>query len=116
MAIDNADKQTEAPYNLFEDIDALVGAIAPDTIVSRTFLKRDGTHMIVFGFAQGQELSEHTAARAAIMHFVRGQARLNLGGAPAQAGPGTVVYMQPNLAHSVYAESETVMLLTMLER
>ncbi len=108
--------QGAAPFNFFEDVNALVGAIAPDTIVSRTFLKRDGTHMIVFGFAPGQELSEHTSARAAILHFVRGHAKLKLGDEPSVAGPGTVVYMQPGLPHSVLAESETVMLLTMLER
>ncbi len=49
-------------FNYFADIAALVGPIAADSIVSRTFLKQDGTHLIVFGFAPGQELSEHTAA------------------------------------------------------
>jgi quercetin dioxygenase-like cupin family protein len=105
-----------APFNHFADIDALVGPIAPDTIVSRTFLKRDGTHMIIFGFAPGQELSEHTSARTAMLYFMRGSARLMLGDTAATAGPGTVVYMEPNLPHSVFAESETVMLLTMVER
>lgn len=109
-------KQSVAPYSYFEDIEALAGPIAPDSIVSRTFLKQDGTHLIVFGFAPGQELSKHTSARAAILYFARGRARLTLGDAPAEAGPGTVVYMEPNLTHSVYAESETVMLLIMMDK
>jgi quercetin dioxygenase-like cupin family protein len=118
--MENNKRQTSEPsaesFSYFEDVGALVGAIAPDTIVSRTFLKRDGTHFIIFGFAPGQELSEHTSARAAILYFVRGHARLTLGETTTVAGPGTMAYMEPNLPHSVYAESETVMLLTMVER
>ena len=35
--------------------------------------------------------------------------------APQTAGPGTLVHMAPNLPHSVLAETETVMLLTMVD-
>lgn len=104
-------------FSYFEDVNELVGAIPPDTIVSRTFLKHDGTHFIIFGFAPGQELSEHTSAHGAILNFVRGNTRLTLGDVSTlAASPGTLVYMEPNLPHSVYAESETVMLLIMVEK
>ncbi|MGL4651622.1 MAG: cupin domain-containing protein, partial [Caldilineaceae bacterium] len=94
--------------------DALVGDIASDTIVSRTIFNQPTVRMIVFGFAPGQELSEHTSSKTAILHFLRGTARLTLGGKPQSATSGTLVHMAPNLPHSVFAESETVMLLTMI--
>lgn len=85
----------------------------PDSIVSRTFYSDDRLKAILFGFAAGQELSEHTAARPAILHFLQGEARLTLGDHATTAGPGTWVHMQPHLPHSIYAETEVVMLLYM---
>ena len=35
--------------------------------------------MISFGFAPGQELSEDTSAKPAILHFLKGEAQLTLG-------------------------------------
>jgi quercetin dioxygenase-like cupin family protein len=102
------------PFIFIQSLDALTPAIPPDTTVSRTLVNQPQVHIIVFGFAPGQELSEHTSARTAILHFVRGTARLTLGGTEQEAGPGTIVHMEPHLPHSVFAETETVMLLTML--
>lgn len=100
-------------FTYFGDVAELVPSIPPDTIVSRTVVKEGDLQLIVFGFAPGQELSEHTSAKTAVMHFVRGKARLVLGGEPSVAQAGTVVAMPPHLAHSVLAEEETVMLLYM---
>ncbi len=102
-------------FTHFAEVDALVGDIAPESIVSRTILNKPGIRIILFGFAPGQELSEHTSTKTAILHFLRGSARLTLGGAPQLAGPGTLVHMAPNLPHSILAETETVMLLTMVD-
>jgi len=30
--------------------------------------------VVVFGFAQGEELSEHTASMPAVLHFLQGEA------------------------------------------
>lgn len=97
-----------------ESLDDKTPEIPPDTTVSRTLVNEPQVHVIVFGFAPGQELSEHTSARSAILHFVRGRARLTLGDEEQMAGPGTIVHMEPRLPHSVFAETETVMLLTMI--
>lgn len=101
-------------YHLFDDLLAQLPEIPPDSIVSRTFYSDDRLKAILFGFAAGQELSEHTAARPAILHFLQGQARLTLGDHATTAGPGTWVHMQPHLPHSIYAETTVVMLLTMV--
>jgi quercetin dioxygenase-like cupin family protein len=102
------------PFTLIENIDALVTDIPEDSIVSRTVYSDDDIKVILFGFAPGQELSEHTAAKPAILHFLRGEAALTLGDEACAAGPGTFVRMEPHLPHSVKAETEVVMLLTLL--
>jgi quercetin dioxygenase-like cupin family protein len=102
-------------FTLIDDLLAQLPEIAPDSIVSRTFLANPHIKAILFGFAPGQELSEHTSARPAILHFLQGEARLKLGGQESHAGPGTWAYMPPNLAHSIYADTTVVMLLYMLQ-
>lgn len=99
---------------LVDDLLSQMANIAPDSIISRTFFSDDRTKAILFGFAAGQELSEHTSARPAIVHFLQGQARLTLGSFVTQAHPGLWVHMQPNLPHSIYAETDVVMLLYLL--
>ena len=105
----------DTPYFYISELETKLPEIPPDTIVSRTFFSEGQVKAILFGFAAGQELSEHTAARPAILHFLKGEAQLVLGGEPQRASPGTWVYMQPKLAHSVQAETELVMLLYLLE-
>ena len=96
------------------DLAAQVPDIPPDSIVSRTVINTPALKAILFGFAAGQELSEHTSARPAIMHFLRGQADVTVGGEHYQVTPGAFVHMAPRLPHSVVANSEVVMLLLML--
>lgn len=98
------------------DLGALVDTIAADSIVSRTVCRNDHARVIVFGFAPGQELSEHTAAKPAMLYFVRGKATLTLGQEVHEVEAGAFAYMPPNLPHSILAHTETVMQLTMLEQ
>ena len=102
---------SETPFALIDDLLAQLPDIPPDSIVSRTFYSDDRAKAILFGFAAGQELSEHTAARPAILHFLQGEARLTVGSHATTAGPGTWAHMQPHLPHSIYAETTVVMLL-----
>jgi quercetin dioxygenase-like cupin family protein len=97
-----------------EDLTALLPTISADSIISRTVLAGPGVKATLFGFAAGQELSEHTAAVPAVLHFLRGRARLSLGGKPAQAAPGSCVYLPAHLPHTIIADEEVVMLLLLL--
>lgn len=102
-------------YIAIADLRALLGEIGEDTIVSRTLYNQTNSRAILFGFAPGQELSEHTTPMAAIIHILEGQATLTLGSDEMAAGPGTLVSMPPNLPHSVLAHEQVVMLLTMIK-
>ncbi len=60
-------------------------------ILSRSVYQDERLKMVLFGFAQGEELSEHTASMPVILHFLRGEAKLTLGDDTLEAKPGTPV-------------------------
>ncbi|MFQ5398617.1 MAG: cupin domain-containing protein [Anaerolineae bacterium] len=103
------------PFSLHPNLTALLPVIPPDSIVSRTVLDNGGLKVVLFGFAAGQELSEHTAAYPAILHFLSGKATLTLGETITAATAGTWVHMPARLPHSISAESELKMLLLLLK-
>ena len=86
-----------------------------DGILSRTIFQDDKIKAVVFGFGRGQELSEHTAAKPAILFFVKGEASIGLGVDLQEAQAGTWVHMAANLRHSIKAKTPVVMLLVLLK-
>ncbi len=86
-----------------------------DGILSRTVFQDDRIKAVVFGFGQGQELSEHTAAKPAMLFFVKGEATVGLGEDVQEAQAGTWVHMPANLKHSIKAKTPVVMLLVLLK-
>jgi quercetin dioxygenase-like cupin family protein len=70
--------------------------------------------VVLFGFAGGQELSQHTASVPAMIEIVQGEVRLTLDGEEKELSAGSWVYMEANLSHAVYAKTDAVMLLTMM--
>lgn len=106
----------ETEYHYIEDLHSLTPVIPEDTIISRTFHSDEQLRGILFGFAPGQELSEHTSAKPAVLHFLRGEADLTLGEDSMQARAGTWVSMPAHLPHSITARTEVLMLLVMLEK
>src|SRR5262245_26601570 len=83
-------------------------------ILSRTLPNGDRLKAVLFGFAPGEELSEHTASMPAVLHFLQGQARLTLDADTVEAGPGTWVQMPKGMRHSIQAKTPVVMLLLLL--
>ncbi len=84
-------------------------------ILSRTLFSDDRIKVVLFGFAQGEELSEHTASMPAVLHFLRGEARVGLGDDTVEAQAGTWVHMPAGLRHRIQATTPVVMLLMLLK-
>jgi len=103
-------------YHYLENLAEEITEIPPDSIISRTLSSDHGVKTILFGFAPGQELSEHTASVPALLYFLEGEAQLELGEDQLSAQPGTWVQMAPKLPHSIIAETRVIMLLVMLEK
>ncbi len=87
-----------------------------DGIFTRTLFNDDHIKAVIFGFGQGEELSEHTASMPAILHFIQGEATLTLGDDMVEGQPGTWVHMPANLKHSVKTTTPVVMLLLLLKK
>lgn len=102
-------------YAFIPNLDELLEEVPEDSILSRTVFRSPHLKGILFGFAPGQELSEHTAAKPAVLHFLRGSGTLTLGDDRFQVGVGSWAYMPARLPHSVVAETPLAMFLQLLE-
>src|SRR5512134_2828087 len=99
--------ETAIPLTSAEVVD-LAKAVTPpnDGIISRTIYKDSSVKAVLFGFGQGQELSEHTASKPAIMHFLTGEAAVTLGERNLAATAGTWVHMAAGQPHSILAKAK----------
>jgi quercetin dioxygenase-like cupin family protein len=103
------------PYLYLADLAKETPEVPGQSILSRTFFEDDQMKAILFAFAPGQELSEHTASHPAILHFLQGEADLTLDGDQHKAGPGTWVHLEPKLTHSIRARTPVQMLLLLFK-
>ena len=102
------------PFHYVADLSQLTTELPEESILSRNVYGDDHVKVTLFGFAPGQELSEHTAARPAILHFLDGEAELVLGEETKPARAGTWVRMDAHLPHSIRAQTPVQMLLILL--
>jgi quercetin dioxygenase-like cupin family protein len=102
----------ERPYLLVDDLAGLAPALERG-IHSQTIAEGD-VRVVLFSFAAGEELSEHTAARPAVVHVLSGTADVTVAGDAFSAGPGTWFRMDARTPHSIRAGEPLVMLLYLL--
>ena len=87
---------------------------AANGIVSRTLLRTPTTRVVLFGFAEGQELSEHTSTAQAVIQILSGRCEFSLDGEPHSLKAGDLLHMPPSTPHAVKATEKFSMLLTLL--
>ncbi len=83
-------------------------------ILSQTLLQREAVKVVLFAFAAGEELSEHTASRPAILHVLDGGFEVQLGEARHDCEAGAWMYMPAGLPHSLKAKSPSRLMLYLL--
>jgi len=86
---------------------------APNGIVSRTLMRTPNSRAVLFGFDEGQELTEHTSTQHALIEILSGECDFYLEDTPNHLKPGDYLYMPPNLRHAVKARTKFSMLLTL---
>ena len=101
------------PYTLIQDV-AHQSEPPADGTLSRTLHQDEQLKAVLFNFSSGQELSEHTAARPAIVNILVGQAELVAGGETYRAGPGSWLRMAVGTPHAIRATTAMVMALYLL--
>ena len=83
-------------------------------IVSRTILSAGRTRVVLFGFAAGQELTEHATPARALVQMLSGRAEWTLAGEKRSLAAGELLHMPPGLSHAVRANEPFSMLLTLV--
>jgi quercetin dioxygenase-like cupin family protein len=86
---------------------------AANGIVSRTLLRTTNLRVVLFGFAEGQELSEHTSTQSAVVQILSGECEISLAGKAHAVKAGQLIYLPPNLPHALSATKQFSMLLTL---
>ena len=105
------------PNDYFFSPDLFAQVEFSDAKVARKPLYDDERSKIVLlGFQAGQEITAHTAPFAATLHFVKGEATVQLGSDTLEAKAGTLAYMPPQLEHAIKAKTEVIMLLTVFKK
>jgi quercetin dioxygenase-like cupin family protein len=102
-------------YTYIADLQKELQEIPSDSIISHTLYNDNHLKAILFRFASGQELSEHTSSMPAIIHIVKGEARLKLGDDLKEVNSEAWVHMTPGLPHSIYAKTAVIMLLILVK-
>ena len=84
-------------------------------VVSRVLLKNPSGTVTLFAFANGEGLSEHTAAFDALLIGVEGEAEIQISGQKYRLLEGETITMPANRPHSIKAASNFKMLLVMIK-
>ena len=82
-------------------------------INSRTLLDSPTLRLVRFTLDAGEELTEHTSTRPALVQVLSGECDFSLGLDTHPLRPGDVVWMPANTPHAVVARTPLVFLLTL---
>lgn len=88
--------------------------IQSGSVVSKVVHRDEVLNVTVFGFDAGEGLSEHQAARAAVVQVVSGRLRFTVDGEDLDLLPGSWLHMSAPTSHALEAVEPTVMLLTLV--
>ncbi|HEX6139046.1 MAG TPA: cupin domain-containing protein [Candidatus Limnocylindria bacterium] len=100
-------------YDFFPDLAA--EADAPSRgILSQTLSRADGVELVMFAMAPGEQLSEHTSARPAIVHVLTGEGDLTVDGDQHALQAGSWMRMQARTPHAILARTPLVFALYLL--
>ena len=77
-------------------------------------LKATGANVVMFAFAAGSELREHTAQFPVLLQAIEGTLDVGIAGESFQLTPGDLLHIEPHVAHNVVAEDNARLQLTVL--
>lgn len=84
----------------------------PETGIHSATVRRHGAVSVVgFGMAAGEEMSEHTSSRPAVIVVTDGEIEVSAAGRTEMLGPGGVCAMAPGTVHALRATRASAMTL-----
>ncbi|HMR19542.1 MAG TPA: cupin domain-containing protein [Sphingobacterium sp.] len=87
---------------------------ANNSVVSQQITKNKAGNITLFAFAEGEQLSEHSAPFDAVIQVIDGVAEIHIAGQPHIVNAGEMIILPANIPHAVYATTAFKMLLTMI--
>lgn len=97
-------------YTYYDDLSETVD-IPKVGITSRPVYKSDRMRAVIFGFAAGEEMSEHTAAVPAIAQIIEGECTFTLECETKEMKAGAWVVMDAHFSHSIIAHTPLKLML-----
>ena len=98
--------------DLDEVADRLLQKLPGHSRQTETLAREGGVSLLVMAMDAGDELNEHKAKGAVTVQLLRGHALLTAAGQEFDLREGQLVFMQPAVSHSVRAEAQSVIVLT----
>jgi quercetin dioxygenase-like cupin family protein len=77
--------------------------ITGEATTSRTVVSNDAARVVSFAMDAGQELTDHSAPRPAVIQVVEGHLAFTVAGQRHELAAGDAVYLAPNERHAVVA-------------
>lgn len=108
-----------AEQPLFQSSQTTRAALATETVfaengvVSRTLFATSTTRVVLFAFAEGQTLSEHSTPRDVLVQMLSGRCEFTVNGQLYVLAAGDLLHLPPNASHAVNALEKFSMLLTL---
>jgi quercetin dioxygenase-like cupin family protein len=78
---------------------------SPAGIVSRTLLQTPELRLVLFTFAEGQELTSHTSNRRAVVQILDGACEFLFAGKWQRVAAGALVHLPPQHPHALRASA-----------
>jgi steroid delta-isomerase-like uncharacterized protein len=94
-------------YTFYPDLTA-EAPVPRRGIHSQTLSDTAGVELVLFAMAAGERLSEHTAARPAIVHVLSGDGELMVNGDEHPLVPGSWLHMAAGTRHAITARTDLV--------
>lgn len=89
--------------------------ITKESTTSRVVVHNPLLRVVLFAMDAGQELTEHSSARAVVVQLLSGKMTFTVAGEANVLAPGDVIYLAPDERHAVVAEEPCHMALVMVD-
>lgn len=99
--------------DLEEAADRLIARLPGSRRQAETLARESGTSVVLMALEAGDVIQEHSANGSVSVHLLRGHIELGTADQAFDLRPRQMVFMQPNVKHSLRAEEQSVVLLTL---
>ncbi len=108
-----SDQEQSVTFTLVQDA-AGMAEYTESRVMPVSVLKATGANVVIFSFAAGTELREHTALQPVLLQALEGTLNVQMEGGSFSLSPGDLLHIEPHVAHSVTAAEKARLQLIVL--